>query len=60
MNDDVRKLEKRLREQPVQDILALAETCVAITAAQVAAGKKLDEEERAILDRALANHPPEN
>jgi hypothetical protein len=60
MTNDEHRLEKLLRGQPVQDILALVETCAVIIAAQVSSGKTLDEEERAILDRALANHPPEN
>lgn len=55
---DEKKLAALLEKQPAQDILALAESCAAIAAAQFTAGRKPDAEEKAILDRALAAHPP--
>lgn len=54
---DEQKLRELVETQPVDVILALAESCCAIAAAQFAAGRVPDAEEQAILDRALKAHP---
>ena len=54
---DLQELDAQLEMLPQPDILALAESCVAVAAAQFAAGIRPTAEEQAILDRALAAHP---
>lgn len=46
-----------LEKLPLPDILALADTCVALAGARFAAGIKPTPDEQEILDRALAAHP---